>query len=167
MGNGLTAGMLDAFPQPLGWAAHKSQIQEPTPQAPWHITTHTDIDTRIAAAREVSKSTRLLFRAASAVTRFRPLMALAIRVAQAVFRAHETPLLIDITEWHRYTLSWQHQHLSWHVDGTCVAQSNFAPAGPLGLVIWIDNYRARFTDNGEFVFDTLPCPAQWLELRPA
>ncbi len=107
-----------------------------------------------------------LFKAAALITRKRWLMAVAIRAAQRVFHAREKLLDLDITEWHEYVLDWRQPSVVWRIDGTIVFQANRPPAGPLGLVIWIDNYRAHFTADGRYGFaHVATTETQWLEIQ--
>lgn len=41
--------------------------------------------------------------------------------------------------WHHYELQWRSDCITWLVDGIVVHQSSSAPAGSLGLCIWVDN----------------------------
>ena len=41
--------------------------------------------------------------------------------------------------WHSYALEWTEGGVVWSVDGVVVHRSDAAPAGPLGLCIWVDN----------------------------
>ena len=78
----------------------------------------------------------------------------------------EAPLAVDHGEWHTYDLIWLRDRVLFGVDGHEVLRSNFAPRGPLGLVIWIDNQWARVTPAGSFGWGLLEAPGeQWLELE--
>ena len=53
-----------------------------------------------------------------------------------------------MTEWHVYTIDWQRAGVSFYLDGRLLLESDHAPAGPLGLVIWIDNQFLQFAPWG-------------------
>ena len=75
-------------------------------------------------------------------------------------------LSVDVTEWHRYRLSWYENRVSFEMDDLQVFTSDVSPKPPLGLVIWIDNQFAAFTPEGKIGFGVLdnPEPA-WLEIK--
>ncbi|MCB0077710.1 MAG: hypothetical protein KDD73_09875 [Anaerolineales bacterium] len=66
----------------------------------------------------------------------------------AASRAAERPLpTLSLTEWHDYDIVWRHDAATFRVDGEVVLHVPSPPAGPLGLVLWIDNQWA--TVSGE------------------
>jgi hypothetical protein len=73
---------------------------------------------------------------------------------------------VDPTQWHRYTLHWRAERVSFEVDEALVFESPVSPHPPLGTVIWIDNQFAAFTPEGKIGFGVLenPEPA-WLEIK--
>ena len=75
-------------------------------------------------------------------------------------------LSVDVTQWHKYTLEWRENRVSFEVDDLQVFESRVSPNPPLGLVIWIDNQYAAFTPEGKIGFGVLenPEPA-WLEIE--
>jgi hypothetical protein len=75
-------------------------------------------------------------------------------------------LSVDVTQWHRYSLGWREDQVSFAVDDVQVFESLVSPNPPLGLVIWIDNQFAAFTPEGKIGFGVLenPEPA-WLEIK--
>lgn len=75
-------------------------------------------------------------------------------------------LSVDVTEWHRYSLTWEEKRVAFSMDDVLVFESPVSPNPPLGLVIWIDNQYASFTPNGQIGFGVLanPEPA-FLEIR--
>lgn len=95
-----------------------------------------------------------------------PLLArLAMATAQRMVQAHECLLEIDITQWHRYEIDWQNDSAVFRVDGREVLRAPKPPRGPLGLVIWLDNYKAIAADGRyEFGYVGLTEP-QWMEVR--
>ena len=54
-------------------------------------------------------------------------------------------LSMDVSQWHRYSLDWRENGVSFEVDDVQVFESSVIPNPPLGLVIWIDNQYAAFT----------------------
>jgi hypothetical protein len=75
-------------------------------------------------------------------------------------------LPVALTGWHRYSLEWSPNRVSFEVDQVQVFESTVSPNPPLGLVIWIDNQYAAFTPEGRIGFGILenPEPA-WLEVK--
>jgi hypothetical protein len=73
---------------------------------------------------------------------------------------------VATTEWHRYSLEWREDRVTFTVDDVQVLESRVSPNPPLGLVIWIDNQYAAFTPEGKIGFGVLenPEPA-WLEIK--
>ncbi len=73
---------------------------------------------------------------------------------------------VDPTAWHSYALEWQSSGLRLLVDGQPALQTSLAPAGGLGLVVWIDNQYAAFAADGRLRSGSLanPQPA-WLKIR--
>jgi len=72
----------------------------------------------------------------------------------------------DPTEWHSYGLDWEASRVAFSVDGGEVFQTELAPQGRLGLVIWIDNQYAAFRPDGTVAYGRLPYdqPA-WIDVR--
>jgi len=64
-------------------------------------------------------------------------------------------LNIDPTEWQHYRLEWRADHVGVWVNDRLVLETNESPAGPLGMVIWVDNQYAAFTPEGHLAFGTL------------
>ncbi len=56
------------------------------------------------------------------------------------------PTTLD--EWHDYKIEWGEERVSWSIDGQVVFESEKAPRGPLGLVIWLDNQFMVATPRG-------------------
>ena len=70
-----------------------------------------------------------------------------------------------MTEWHVYTIDWQRAGVSFYLDGRLLLESDHAPAGPLGLVIWLDNQFLQFAPWGRIRWGLVPKEeAQWLEI---
>jgi hypothetical protein len=72
----------------------------------------------------------------------------------------------DHRDWHKYHLVWDIYGVSLAVDDQMIFRTLLAPNGPLGLVIWIDNQFASWTEDGKIGMGTLqnPEPA-WIEVR--
>jgi hypothetical protein len=75
-------------------------------------------------------------------------------------------LQIDPTAWHGYTIEWRAEAAIFRVDGEAVLETEIAPPGPLGLVLWVDNQYAALPPDGRLRYGTLPNPeAAWVELE--
>lgn len=91
---------------------------------------------------------------------------LARRLAGKLVRQTGASLDIDVNTWHHYDLEWTADGVRMAVDGDAVLESELAPIGPLGVVIWIDNQYAHLTPGGRFGFGTLACGDEaWLDVR--
>jgi len=87
-------------------------------------------------------------------------------IAQVALGVREAPIAVDMRHWHRYTLRWEEQRVRFWVDGLPLLEAPFAPAGPLGCVLWIDNQYAIVTPEGRFGGGLLDAPGeQWLEIQ--
>jgi hypothetical protein len=83
----------------------------------------------------------------------RPVMNLARRF----MTAHEAPLAdVGLDLWHDYELEWRAHEARFRVDGVERLCSPAPPAGPLGLVVWIDNQYAIASLDGRFGFGVTP-----------
>ncbi len=60
--------------------------------------------------------------------------------------------------WLDYALDWTPDQVSFWLDGKLVLQTNIAPKGPLGLVVWVDNQYAALPPDGRLKFGTLSNP---------
>ena len=95
----------------------------------------------------------------------RPLARMAMAAAQSVVRAGETRLSTDMTRWHEYELDWRADEAVFRVDRQDVLRVPKPPMGPLGLVMWIDNYRAVAAE-GRYEFGYVACAdEQWMEVE--
>lgn len=84
---------------------------------------------------------------------------------QAALRIAETPLEADMTAWQSYTLVWEPESVQFAVDGAVVLRSP-APAGPLGLVVWLDNQWMVARPDGRIGSGMLArTTPQWMEVR--
>lgn len=76
-----------------------------------------------------------------------------------------TLLQADPTAWHSYRLDWTAHQVTFSLDGVEISSTEVSPAGPLGLVLWIDNQYAAFPPSGKLRMGSSESvqPA-WLEL---
>jgi hypothetical protein len=89
----------------------------------------------------------------------------AFRQARRFYEAAESLLAVDPSGWHTYGIEWLPEAARFFVDGEQVLRSAHPPAGPLGLVLWIDNQYAVASPEKGFGFGVLPLDAeQSLEL---
>jgi hypothetical protein len=94
-----------------------------------------------------------------------PAAGLLRRVAQRFVRQSAVALDLDPTDWHTYHLAWHPDRVIFSVDGSPALETKTAPAGPLGLVMWIDNQYAALPPSGRLTFGSLANPAEaWIEL---
>jgi len=59
-----------------------------------------------------------------------------------------------LSEAHDYAIQWEHDHVTFTIDGQTVFETRHSPGGPLGFVAWIDNQYAVVTPRGRFGFGT-------------
>ena len=72
----------------------------------------------------------------------------------------------DVTQWHKYAFDWTAAGTRFDVDNVKVLDTPLSAHPPLGLVIWIDNQRARFDPQGKLSYGLEPNPEPaWLEIR--
>lgn len=70
-----------------------------------------------------------------------------------------------MAEWHVYTIDWRRAGVSFYMDGRLLLELGHAPAGPMGLVIWLDNQFLQFSPWGRIRWGLVPKEeAQWLEI---
>jgi hypothetical protein len=71
----------------------------------------------------------------------------------------------SVADWREYSIYWSPAEAVFEVDGAAVLNTRIVPAGPLGLVIWIDNQFAALPADGGVSFGSLanPEPA-WIEI---
>lgn len=71
----------------------------------------------------------------------------------------------DMRDWRLYTIDWQTQDVRFFLDGAPLAQTSHAPAGPLGLVLWLDNQFLQLTPWGRPRWGcTAKRETQWMEI---
>ena len=88
---------------------------------------------------------------------FWPLIQRAINVREAL-------AVVDMTEWHTYTIEWGIEQSTFCVDGEPLLEDAPSPRGPLGFVMWIDNQYLVATPQGRMRWGLLDAPGhQWLE----
>lgn len=84
---------------------------------------------------------------------------------QRSFGVAETPLAVEMTEWHTYTIEWRVGQASFEVDGRSVLTTNAPPTGPLGLVVWLDNQYMVLRPTGAVRFGTVArTEPQWMQI---
>ena len=102
---------------------------------------------------------------AVALTKVPYLRCWVMRAALQTINAAERLLDPSLREWHRYSITWLSEGVTFEVDGEMVLTSSTLPSGPLGFVAWIDNQYAVASPDGGFRFGILPTEEkQWLEL---
>lgn len=95
----------------------------------------------------------------------RPTSRLLRKVASQISRQESAAILVDVTNWHEYSIKWLRKILEFKIDGTTILQTSISPSPPLGLVLWIDNQYAAWTPEGRLGYGTLGNPAAWLEVK--
>ena len=95
----------------------------------------------------------------------RPLARRVRRLAAKWVRQSGASVRVDVTGWHTYEIRWLSERCEFLVDETLLLQTDIVPAGPLGLVIWIDNQYAAWGPDGRLRYGLLAGGESWLELR--
>lgn len=85
-----------------------------------------------------------------------PLVRMTRRLAGNIIRQQSKRLELDATRWHDYQLEWLAQGVTFFVDDKPVFFTNTSPAGPLGLVLWVDNQFMALPPDGHLKAGTLP-----------
>jgi hypothetical protein len=97
--------------------------------------------------------------------RYAPLRRALWPIGQVALGVREMPLTASMTDWQRYSLIWRRQGVRFLINDQLVLDSPFSPAGPLGLVIWLDNQYAIVTMEGRFGGGLVAAPGeQWLQI---
>lgn len=78
------------------------------------------------------------------------------RAVRLFVKEDAAPLEIDVTDWHKYQLTWRESGVEFMVDQRPMFNSPINPQGKLGLVIWIDNQYFKFTSEGQIGLGFLP-----------
>ena len=72
---------------------------------------------------------------------------------------------LDPTQWHAYELERRPDRVIFKVDGQVIQETETAPQGSLGAVIWIDNQYASWRPDGRIAYGTLENDeAAWLQI---
>ncbi len=95
----------------------------------------------------------------------RSLSRLARRLAGRIIREQSAALDVNVTRWHHFGLEWSPERIAFTLDGSTVLETPFAPRGPLGIIIWIDNQYAAWRPDGGLGFGVLENPDAWLEIK--
>ena len=85
-----------------------------------------------------------------------PFRRIIFSAARRFYHAEEAMLQADPADWHEYVIEWRASQVAFQVDGQPVLLSRHSPAGPLGMVIWIDNQYAVASAEKGFRFGVLP-----------
>ena len=92
----------------------------------------------------------------------RPIM----KMARRMITASERLLEVRMRDWHDYAFDWRDGSAVFRVDGVEVLRADSPPAGPLGLVIWIDNQYAIASETGQFKFGLIAhLEERWMEIE--
>jgi hypothetical protein len=94
----------------------------------------------------------------------RPVSRLFRRMAARWVRQSGAPVHVDVSGWHAYEIRWLPERCEFLVDGSLLLRTELVPAGPLGLVLWIDNQFAAWEPDGDIKVGTLSGEDAWLEL---
>jgi hypothetical protein len=96
-----------------------------------------------------------------------PYTAQFVRTAlRRVIHQDASQIHVSVTEWHEYLLEWHLHQVRFYLDGAQLLQTDIAPAGPLSLVIWIDNQYAALPPRGRLRYGNLPnSEPAWMEIR--
>jgi hypothetical protein len=82
------------------------------------------------------------------------------------FEGSQSPTLKGLDSWHAYEIDWREDAARFTMDGRVVLETDRVPAGPLGLVIWIDNQWAAISTGAGIRFGVLSSlPESWMEIR--
>lgn len=95
-----------------------------------------------------------------------PLRRLLVRAAWSVTEGAQSAPLPGLDRWRTYQIEWTRELATFRVDSVTVLEVRPSPSPPLGMVIWIDNQWAAFTEGRGLRFGVCPTnePA-WLEVR--
>jgi hypothetical protein len=123
------------------------------------------VNSSLPTAAGGNSLTRGLIRLGNLALRLPGISALALAAGRILVRTRAAPLALDMTAWHCYELEWLPATTRFYVDGNEVMRTR-SPAGPLGFVAWIDNYRVMAGRAGGYAFGFVETSqVQWLELR--
>ena len=90
-------------------------------------------------------------------------------IVQKALTIQEQALPMEtLQDWHTYTIEWGINQARFRIDDRLVLETDRAPRGPLGFVVWIDNQFAVVTPTGRIRFGLLDSDqSQWLEIEEA
>lgn len=87
------------------------------------------------------------------------------RAGQRAAGITDLPLPVAMRDWHIYTIDWRRAGVRFWLDGRLLSETSHAPAGPLGLALWLDNQYLQIAPWGHFRWGTVAKEeAQWLEI---
>jgi hypothetical protein len=96
----------------------------------------------------------------------RPLRGPILRRFWRTVHGHQRSLPSPPATWRRYEIEWERDLATFLVDGESVLRVDDPPSEPLGIVLWIDNQWAVFTQSGGMRFGVVPTRAEArLEVR--
>ncbi len=94
-----------------------------------------------------------------------PLYRLLWPIGQQAIGVSERRVPVSMTDWHIYSIDWRRSGITFGVDGCTLLETPTAPAGPLGLVIWLDNQYMQVTPWGRFGWGRVAKGTpQWMEV---
>lgn len=149
------------------------------PQALWFFYAGRDADMRLAPdqpgwgwkASVIDARTRRFLASAPFLALAAPLMGIPPvsawlwRAGQRAARIADQLLPVAMRDWHIYTIDWQRERVRFLLDGCSLSEPSHAPAGPLGLVLWLDNQYLQIAPLGHFRWGTVAKEeSQWLEI---
>jgi hypothetical protein len=94
-----------------------------------------------------------------------PISRLLRRLARRFIRQDAVRVVLDVTQWHDYSIDWKSDVCTFKTDGNQILSTTWSPRSPLGLVIWIDNQFAAWDPKGHLAYGTLETPSASLELE--
>jgi len=94
-----------------------------------------------------------------------PMARLLRRLGRRIVRQAAVQLLTDPTEWHCYCLEWKTGMARFQVDGSTILETEVAPRGRLGAVIWVDNQYLSFAPDGRIRYGNRAyAEPAWIEI---
>lgn len=96
----------------------------------------------------------------------RPAARLARRLARKIIHQDAVDFEVEAGQWNEYGIEWKESRSRFLLNGEHILESEVAPLGPLGLVLWVDNQYAALPPDGRLGYGTLANPeAVRLEIR--
>jgi len=96
---------------------------------------------------------------------FRPISLMIRKWAGKLIHQDSTAIQLNVTERHRYSIQWLRETCLFKIDGETILRTSASPMPPLGLVLWIDNQFAAWSQDGKVRFGTLDNPDAWVEIE--